>query len=169
MMRYVILVFLLLLTLVLPGTLFHLWAWSGIKPDLAMLLVIYIALHEQKRSGVFWGLGTGLVEDLYLGHYLGMYSVTLTAIAALTAWLAGRWYRENLPLTFVLVFLVTAAGQLMVGFLGLGAGLGWSASDILHTVVGVSIYNALLVLVTYPWIHHSFTRGWLRYRPKYER
>ncbi|MDI6812516.1 MAG: rod shape-determining protein MreD [Desulfitobacteriaceae bacterium] len=168
-MRYVILVFLLLLTLVLPGTLFHLWAWSGIKPDLAMLFIIYVALHEPKWTGILWGLGTGLIEDFYLGHYLGMYSVTLTLVAALTSWLAGRWYRENFSLTMLLVFLVTAVGQLMVGFLGLGAGLSWSASDIFRLVLGVSIYNALLVPVTYPWIHRSFLHGWLRYRPKYER
>jgi len=168
-MRYIILVFLMLMTLVLPGTLFHLWAWSGIKPDLTMLLIIYIALHDRKWASIFWGLGTGLMEDFYLGHYLGMYTVTLTLVAALTNWLAGRWYRENLPLTVLLVFLVTAVGQLVVGFLGLGAGLGWSASDILRLVVGVAGYNAVLVLVTYPWMHRSFRHGLLKYRPKYER
>ncbi|MHB1653665.1 MAG: rod shape-determining protein MreD [Desulfitobacteriaceae bacterium] len=168
-MRYVILVLLLVLALVLPGTIFHLWSWSGIKPDLVMLFTIYIALHDRQWTGVFWGLAAGLVQDFYLGHYIGMYSLTLTVVALLTAWLAGRWYRENFPLTFLLVFAVTVVGQLMIGFLGLGAGLQWSAGDILRIVVGVAIYNALLVPVTYPWIHRSFLHGWLRYRPKYER
>ncbi|KLU59568.1 rod shape-determining protein MreD [Peptococcaceae bacterium CEB3] len=169
MRRFLFLAFLLFLTLVLPGTLFHLWAWSGIKPDLTMLLVIYIAQHSRPANALAWGFGAGLVEDLYLGHFVGMYSLTLTVVALLTLYLNSRWYRENFILTVVLVFLVTAVGQLLVGFLGFGAGLSWSAGDIFRVVLGVSVYNALLVLVTYPWIHRSFMQGWLRYQAKYER
>lgn len=169
MRRSIILVLLLMLTLVLPGTLFHLWAWSGIKPDLIMLLTIYVALHSRPGGAVAWGLGAGLIQDFYLGHFIGMYTLTLTVVALFTTWLTGRWYRENFPLTVLLVFLTTAVGQLLIGFLGFGAGMQWSAGDILRIVIGVSIYNALLVLVTYPWIHRSFLHGWLRYLPKYER
>lgn len=168
-MRYLILIFLLILALVLPGTVFHLWSWSGIKPDLVMLFAIYVALHDREWTGILWGTGAGLLQDFYLGHYLGMYSVSLTVVALITSWLAGRWYRDNFPLTVLLVFLVTASGQLVIGFLGLGAGLHWSGGDILRIVGGIAIYNALLVPITYPWIHRSFLHGWLRYRPKYER
>ncbi|MHB1405715.1 MAG: rod shape-determining protein MreD, partial [Desulfitobacteriaceae bacterium] len=46
-MRYVIIALLFLLSLILPGTVFYFWDWSGIKPDLIMLLVIYLALHHR--------------------------------------------------------------------------------------------------------------------------
>lgn len=169
MKRIVLLVFWLMLTLVLPGTLFHLWAWSGIKPDLIMLFVIYLALHSRPLNAVAGGFAVGLIQDFYLGHFIGMYTLTLTIVALLTIWLTDRWYRENFPLTILLVFFVTAVGQLLIGLLGFGAGMNWSAGDILRIVLGVSVYNALLVPVTYPWIHRSFLHGWLRYQPKYER
>lgn len=168
-MRYVLIVVMFILSLILPGTLFHFWAWSGIKPDLLMLLTIYMAMHHRLPSSMLWGMGAGLLEDLYLGRYIGMYSLTLTVVAFLSNWLTERWYRDNFLLTTFMVFLVSAAGQIVVAFLSLGAGLHWSLGDIGELVLGVALYNAFLVPVTYPVIHRSFLHGWLRYRPRYER
>jgi len=167
--RYILIAVMFLLSLILPGTLFHFWSWSGIKPDLLMLLTIYIAMHHRLPSGIIWGLGAGLVEDLYLGRYIGMYTLTLAVVAALSFWLAERWYRENFLITTFIVLIVTAVGQVLVAFLSLGAGLQWSLTDISRLVIGVSLYNAILVPLTYPWIHQSFIRGWLKYWPRYER
>ncbi|MDR3288100.1 MAG: rod shape-determining protein MreD [Peptococcaceae bacterium] len=168
-MRYLILGLIFIFSLILPGTVFHFWSWAGIKPDLVMLLTVYIAIHHRMFYAGLTGLLFGLLQDMFLGRYIGMYSVTLTVVAVLSCWLAGRWYRENFLLTVVLVFSVTAAGQAMLGFLGLAAGLSWSAGEILRLVLGISVYNTILVPLTYPWMHHSFLYGWLRYRPKYER
>lgn len=168
-MRYVLIAVMFLLSLILPGTIFHFWSWSGIKPDLLMLLTIYMAMHHRLSSSLLWGVGAGLLEDLYLGRYIGMYTLSLTVVAYVSYWLAERWYRENFPLTTFMVFLVTAVGQIIVAFLMLGAGQQWSLGDIGRLVLGVSLYNAILVPLTYPWIHRSFLRGWLRYRPRYER
>ncbi len=168
-MRYVLIAVMFLLSLILPGTIFHFWSWSGIKPDLLMLLTIYMAMHHRLSSSLLWGLGAGLLEDLYLGRYIGMYTLSLTVVAYVSYWLAERWYRENFPLTTFMVFVVTAVGQIIVAFLMLGAGQQWSLGDIGRLVLGVSLYNAILVPLTYPWIHRSFLRGWLRYRPRYER
>ncbi|KUO70895.1 MAG: rod shape-determining protein MreD [Desulfosporosinus sp. BRH_c37] len=168
-MRYFLIVIMFLLSLVLPGTVFHFWSWSGIKPDLLMLFTIYIAMHHSLPSSVCWGLGAGLLEDLYLGRYIGMYTLTLALVAFFSYWLAERWYRENFILTTFMVFLVTAVGQILIAFLSLGTGLQWSLGDIAHLVMGISFYNAVLVPITYPLIHRSFLRGWLRYRPRYER
>lgn len=168
-MRYIVLAVLFLLSLTLQGTVFHFWSWSGIKPDLPMLLTMYIAMHNRPAFAGIVGLIFGLCVDLYLGRYLGMYTLTLTIVALISSWLAERWYRENFLLTVFLVFLVSVVGQFIVGFLGLAAGLPWSSGGILRLVFGISLYNALLVPLTYPWMHHSFLHGVLRYRPKYER
>ncbi len=168
-MRYVLIAAMFLLSLILPGTLFHFWSWSGVKPDLLMLLTIYIAMHHRLLGSAIWGFGAGLFEDFYLGRNVGMYTLTLVVVAILSNWLAERWYRENFLLTTFVVFLVTAVGQILVSFLSLGAGLHWTVTDIGRLVIGVSLYNAILVPLTYPWIHQSFVRGWLRYRPRYER
>jgi rod shape-determining protein MreD len=168
MMRYFLIAIMLVLGFVLPGTVFYFWDWFGIKPDLVMLLVIYIALHSRLVTGALWGLGTGILEDLYLGHFIGMYAFTLTVVALLSNWLAQRWYRENFLFINLLVFMVSVAGQLLAVFLSLGAGMHWQFSAIFLVSVGIAFYNVILVPATYPLIHRSFLYGWLRYRPKYE-
>ena len=168
-MRYVLIAVMFLLSLILPGTVFHFWAWSGIKPDFLMLLTIYIAMHHRLPTSVCWGLGAGLLEDLFLGRYIGMYTLTLAVVAYVSYWLAERWYKENYILMTFMVFLVTAVGQSLVGFLSLGTGLQMTLGDIAHMVIGVSLYNTVMVPLTYPFIHRSFLHGWLRNRPKYER
>ena len=134
-----------------------------------MLLTIYVAIHHRRSHAGWIGLGFGLLQDLFLGRYLGMYAFTLPIVALLSCWLAERWYRENFLLTIVLVFVVSVVGQSLVGFLGLAAGLLWSGGEILRLILGISTYNAILVPLTYPWIHHSFLNGWLKYLPKHER
>lgn len=168
MRRYFIMSTILGLCLVLPGTVFHYWSWAGIKPDLSMLWVIYIALHHRPLQGAVYGFGTGLIVDLYFGRYIGMYTVTLTAVALLSSLLQQRWYRENILLTTVLVFLVTVLGQSVIAFLATVAGLNWYFGDIIRVILGVSLYNALLVPITYPLVHRSFTGGLLRQPSKYE-
>lgn len=168
-MRYLLMLVMLLLSLILPGTVFYFWSWGGVKPDLIILFTIYIALHHRPMSGALWGLGAGVLEDLYLGRYFGMYSLTLTGVALLSSWLAQRWNRGNFPLITLLAFWVTLAGQILIALLSLGVGVQWTLNDALRLMIGVSLYNAILVPISYPWIHRSFLKGWLKYRPKYER
>lgn len=168
-MRYFLIAVMFILSLILPGTLFHYWSWMGNKPDFLMLLTIYIAMHHSLRTGVIWGLGAGLFQDLYLGRYIGMYTFTLAIVAFLSCWFTKHWFKDNYILTTFMVFLVTAVGQILIAFLSLGAGLQCSFGDIVRLVMGVSVYNAVLVPITYPLIHRSFLSGWLRYRPRYER
>lgn len=168
-MRYILIAIMFILSLVLPGTVFHFWDWSGIKPDLLMLLTIYMAMHHRLSSSVLWGLGAGLLFDLYLGQYIGMYTFTLAVVACFSYWLSQRWYRENFLLTIILVLCVTAVGQILIAFFNFGAGLHWPFGEVVKLILGISFYNAILVPLTYPWIHRSFVRGWLHYYPKYER
>ena len=167
--RYVLIGIMYIMSLILPGTLFHFWSWAEIKPDLLMLLTIYIAMHHRLSPSLLWGLGAGLVYDLYLGRYIGMYALTLAVVAFLSYRLGERWNRGNYIFIMFLVLTVTAAGQTLVAFLNLGGGLQWSLSNVILVVVGISFYNAILVPITYTLIHRSFLHGWLSYRPKYER
>lgn len=169
MRRNILIIVMLLFSLILPGTVFYFWSWGGVKPNLVLLFTIYMALHHRTLPGTLWGLGAGLTADFYFGRHFGMYALTLTCVALLTGWLSQRWYRDNFLLIALMVFLVTIVGEGMIAFLNIAVGAKWSLGDAFRLVIGVAVYNAILVPITYPLIHRSFTRGWLKYRPKYER
>ena len=169
MRRYIIMLMILVVCLVLPGTVFHYFSWNGIKPDLAMLWIIYIALHHRPAEGVAYGFATGLIVDLYFSRYIGIYTLSLAVVAFLISFLQQRWYRENIPLTMVLVFLATVLGQTIVSLLANIAGLNWYFGDALRMIFGIALYNTLLVPITYPLINRSFTTGILRQKSSSER
>ncbi len=163
LLMFVVLVF----CLILPGTVFHYWSWNGIKPDLAMLWVIYIALHHKPVEGVIYGGVIGLIVDLYFGRYIGLCTVSFALVAFLVGLLQQRWYRENVVLTMALVFMVTFLGQSMMMILASTAGLNWYLGDAYRMIFGIALYNCLLVPLTYPFIHKSFTTGYLRQESLY--
>lgn len=169
MRRYIIMLIILIFCLILPGTVFHYLSWNGVKPDLAMLWVIYIAIYHRPSEGMVYGFATGLIVDLYFSRYIGMYTITLAIVAFLISFLQQRWYRENIPLTIVLVFLATLLGQTIVSLLANIAGLNWDFGDALRMIIGVSLYNALLVPITYPLVSKSFSKGILKQKSNYER
>ncbi|NLM22406.1 MAG: rod shape-determining protein MreD [Peptococcaceae bacterium] len=168
MKRNIVLFVLLCLCLVLQGTLFQYLSIGGIKPDLVMLLVIYIALHQKPLVGLFYGFGCGLIVDMYLGRYIGLYAFILAVVALLVSFIQRKWYRENVILTMVLVFLLTFLGQLLMVLVAVTSGLQWSARNPFDTIMGISFYNCLLVPLTYPLIHRSFTQGILKSKDRYE-
>jgi rod shape-determining protein MreD len=154
--------------LVLIGTVFEQLAWGAVKPDLIMLWAIYAALHHTPARGAVCGFVSGLLFDFYLGRYFGVYAVVLPLVSILSGILQKNWYRENIPLTIVMVFLLTAIGQSAVAFLTMTGGAVLYLRDALPLIAGISFYNALLVPLTYPWLHRSFTRGFLRRKVKWE-
>jgi len=168
MKRFLVLLFMLLLCLVLPGTLFHYLSWGGIKPDLAMLWVIYIALHYRPVEGMVHSFIIGFIIDCYLGRYIGLYAIVLTVVALMTSFLQKRWYKENIPLTMVFVFFLTALGHILMVLIVNTAGLQWSLGTAIRVISGTAFYNCLLVPLTYPFLHRSFTRGLLYHKPEYE-
>ena len=169
MKRNIVMFIILVISLVLPSTVFHYWSWNGIKPDLVMLWVIYIALHHRPAEGLTYGFIAGLIADFYFGRYIGMYTITLALVAFLISTLQQRWYRENIPLTIVLVFSATFMGQMIVSLLANIAGLNWYLDNVLPMIVGISVYNTILVPITYPLISRSFNKGVLKPESKYER
>ncbi|KUO58254.1 MAG: rod shape-determining protein MreD [Gracilibacter sp. BRH_c7a] len=169
MRRYIFMLIILIFCLILPGTVFHYLSWNGIKPDLAMLWIIYIALHHRPSEGVAYGFATGLIVDMYFSRYIGMYTITLAVVAFLISLLQQRWYRDNIPLTVLLVFLASFLGQIIVSLLANIAGLNWDFGNAFRMIFGISLYNALLVPITYPLVNRSFTQGILKQKSNYER
>ena len=167
MRRYILILIILIFCLVLPGTVFHYWSWAGIKPDLVMLWVIYVALHHRPMEGVVYGFGMGLILDLYLGRYIGLNAIAFALVALLIGFLQQRWYKENVLLTMVLVFMVTFLGQSIIMILASIAGLNWYLGDALRIIFGIALYNTILVPLTYPLIHKSFMSGFLRQESNY--
>lgn len=97
------------LFLVLQVTLFPSLLHGHYKPELLLILVIYLSLHESFAIGSGLAYGLGLLQDVFAGNDLGLYG-----LAFLVTFLAGRSLatRVNTESTLLLLLMV-AAGSLL--------------------------------------------------------
>jgi rod shape-determining protein MreD len=168
-MRYLVLALLFIFSLTLQSTMFDFIKVAGVKPDFVLLLVIYYSFTNGPLKGAIFGLGIGLLEDLFLGHFIGMNALALLSAGFIAGWFETKMYKENLLIAFLVIFLTTIFSQLIIFFSGAVVGLNWTLTQSWRLLLTLAIYNTCLVPFTYPWFHHSVSRGLLRHRPKHER
>ncbi len=137
--------FMLLQTTVIP------WAVPAMfKPDLLLILVIYIGLSESLVRGAALTYLLGTLHDVFAGAYLGLYGLVFLVLF-LAARGAMRWFdTENSPLLLALVFFGTIfKGLLVIFVLGIFADAGQVWPLILKNIptqVFASLAAAVLIL-----------------------
>ncbi|MDZ7642652.1 MAG: rod shape-determining protein MreD [Desulfurivibrio sp.] len=137
-MLFVFLVFGYLL-LVLQTTFFHLLpGWLG-RPDLLLLLLIFIALYLEVRRGLLLVLLLSLAMDVFSGSHLGVYPLVylalFTVIRLLCRNLAIQDSIHQVPLVMISYLGVTAALPLLITMLSAASVTSWSWPLVLQNVL----------------------------------
>jgi rod shape-determining protein MreD len=86
---------------------------AGMKPDLVLLLTIWLGLRESPWRGGWLVYAIGSVYDLFAGTFPGLHGFVLLAIFLLVSGMATRLNTESLPLLWCLV----TGGTLLQGLL----------------------------------------------------
>jgi rod shape-determining protein MreD len=117
MMRVLVYVSLAGLALLLQTVLLPPFFPGGVKPDLILLLTIWIGLREQPWRGGMVVYGLGWLYDAYAGMFPGLHGFVLLAVFLAVCGMATRLNTESLPLVWCLV----GGGTLLQGVLTLFA------------------------------------------------
>ena len=103
MTRFLLYLVLLLTALILQTVFLPPFFPAGMKPDLVLLLTIWLGLRESPwRGGVLVYL-FGCLYDLHAGNYPGLHGFVLLPIFLLVCGMATRLNTESLPLLWCLV------------------------------------------------------------------
>lgn len=162
-MRNFVLVLLPLLALFLQTNLFRAYPLQGAIPDLILILAVFHALFNGAHKGTMYGVFCGLLEDLYVGRFIGINAIS----KGVTAYVVGRLqinvFREN-----VLVGILGVIGGTLLnsGLLFILALVNFEVFNldnfILTSIFFQLIYNTVIAVPTYIWYYHSANRGVLR-------
>lgn len=90
---------------------------AGVKPDLVLLLTIWIALRESPWRGGLIVYALGWMYDAYAGTFPGLHGFVLLTVFLTVCGMATRLNTESIPLVGCLV----GGGTLMQGVLTLFA------------------------------------------------
>ncbi len=148
------------LFLVLQVTLFPSLSAGYVKPELLLILVVYLSLHEGFAVGSALAYGLGLLQDVYAGSDLGLYG-----LAFLATFLAGRSLAARLNTeSTLLLLLMVAAGSLLQGLvlvfaLGILADSGIAWLVVLRQLPLQTLFNlagAVVLLMATLWLQCRF-------------
>ncbi|TDA70051.1 MAG: rod shape-determining protein MreD [Clostridia bacterium] len=120
-------------------------------PDLLLVAVALEALFYGPRQGAVIGLLYGLIEDIYLGRYIGLNALVKTLVGYGIGWGENRIYRDNLLVPVLVLVTATLAANLL--WLLVALLVGWSlppAGVIWRQVLWQAGLNSVAALVVYP-------------------
>ena len=158
-MNFGVFVLLSLFGLVLQSTVFNLISIAGVKPDLILILVIFYSILEGGPKGAAVGFLLGLMEDVYLGRFIGMNALAKSLTAFAAGWLTKGAFSENLFVPIITTFLGTLLNGFLFVVLGKTAGLQWSLTLWVWKAVPMAIYNTCLVPFIYSWFYYRMTKN----------
>ncbi|MFZ5753740.1 MAG: rod shape-determining protein MreD [Bacillota bacterium] len=151
-MSYPVLFFLAIIGLVLQSTLFNHLIIAGVKPDIILILALFYSIFQGPGRGGVFGFFLGLLEDIFLGRFIGMNALTKGLTSFVFGWIATGAFRENLLVPFLTLFVGTLFNELIFLSLGKIMGLTWSWNLWLWKGIPLAIYNSCLV----PFIYARF-------------
>lgn len=105
--------FVLLVVLVLQATLLYRIEIAGIRPDLLVAFVVYIAWMRGPVAGTLVGFAVGLLQDLDAPGPLGLNAFAKSLVAFLVAKAGFRVHRSNLGVRFAFFFLAMLAHDIV--------------------------------------------------------
>ncbi|MBE0598480.1 MAG: rod shape-determining protein MreD [Desulfuromonadales bacterium] len=114
-----------------------------LKPDLLLVLIIYLGLNENYVRGGVLAYLLGCLLDVFAGNYLGLYGVACLATVFVVRGVADRLNTESSLLLLVLVFCGTFLQGIVLFF---ALGLFADAGPLLALFFGQLLPQALLNL-----------------------
>ncbi len=167
-MRYVYITLLFILCLILQSTVFSIATVAGIKPDLVLILVVLFALIRGSREGAVVGFIGGLLQDLLLGHFIGLNILPKMAVGVIFGMLEKKVYKENFFIPVITVIIATTINESIIFLLGLTiSGFPTNYFSIFRDLIlPLIIYNSCLTPFVYPRFFRSLHKGVLR-NPEY--
>ncbi|MGI6412953.1 MAG: rod shape-determining protein MreD [Syntrophomonadaceae bacterium] len=162
-MRYIMLAFFPILSIFMQSIFFNSFRLGPAIPDLMLIFIIVFALHAQAKQGAVYGLLGGLVEDLYIGSFIGVNALS----KAITAYIIGsfqtRLFKENLMVgVFGIVAGTLINSFLVIGLTSINGGAFTLEIDLAIGILCQVAYNVLLTIPIYIVYYHLLNTGFFR-------
>ena len=134
---------------------------GGVVPDLALIWVVYCAVHWSRTLGVGSCVMTGILQDSLSGGLLGVNTLSKSFIGLFFSVLKDKFYVEGvIPVAFFMIFSSLFDG--LVFYLSMNTVLGGEvdASFLYQSLPVYSLYNGIVGPVLFFTLNHL--EGWFK-------
>jgi rod shape-determining protein MreD len=125
--------------------------------------VVFNALLHGCYHGAKLGFVFGLVEDVFIGKFIGLNALTKMLTGYLVGMGENKVFKENLLIPVFGLFTATFLNNILYVFLAGLAGVERNlAFYVWDVTLPTALYNACLAPLFYGKFYHSATKGYLR-------
>lgn len=101
---------------VLQSTLLHWVALRGVKPDLALIVLVFVAVRRGSMTGQITGFASGILEDLLSLSPVGFHALVRTVIGFLYGRMEGNIFLDPILVPLLLTIVATLLKGLLSSF-----------------------------------------------------
>jgi rod shape-determining protein MreD len=159
-LRILVLILLPWIAIFLQSNVFSYYNIKGTIPDLVLVFVTFYTLFNGIVQGTVYAFACGLLEDLYMGRFIGMNALAKGLTAYIISRVEGNLFKENLFVGILSVLLATFLNSFLLFLLSL---LMFEVFHIdlgmIYSIIYQAIYNIIVAIPLYVWYYNSAKSG----------
>lgn len=148
----IILILIFFLIYLLQSNFFNWFTISGVKPNLFVILVLFIGLFMGRRFGICFGIAFGLFLDILIGRNMGVSSIMLGIIGLIGGYIDKNFSKDSRMMVMAMVAVTTLIYELG-SYLIQRILLSYELLEIeilAKTLCIEIIYNIIITIIIYP-------------------
>jgi rod shape-determining protein MreD len=107
----------MVICILLQSTILGKIAIRGVRPDLALIVLIFVSVRRGSMVGQVSGFATGFLEDLMNVSPLGFHSLMRTVIGYVYGLLSGNMFIDPILLPIILTVIATILKGILAGII----------------------------------------------------
>ncbi len=160
MLFYLIVAVIIIFILIIQVSFLSFLFMERALPDFLLVIVVVLGFLLNEKKGAVIGLCGGLLQDLLLGHTVGLFALS-KMLLGIGAGLIGREvYAGRVIILFIVAFSGTLLHEiltLMLRYVFLGE-VSFELSFLGH-FAEMATYNSLLAILVFPFFHWLCQKG----------
>jgi len=148
--KYLLNISVLVFLLIFQLTIAMFFPALNLIPDFILIYVVIRAVIYGAKDAMIYGAVGGLLQDVFITSFIGLFTPVKTAVVFLAALLSGRFFPENLLIPPLAVFLATIVHELV--YLMLKENYLFAANYltlIKEIILPLAAFNALITFFVY--------------------
>lgn len=136
----------------LQSNFFNWFVIFGVKPNLFVILVLFIGLFMGRNYGVCFGIAFGLILDFLIGRNIGISSVMLGIVGIMGGYIDKNFSKDS-RITIMLMVAITTIIFELGEFIIQNFILSYAFIEIdifAKTLLIEVLYNIILTVIVYP-------------------
>ena len=153
MKKTLINVFLIITAIIIYYLQSNLFMWfniAGVKPNLFVVLALFIGLFANRTMGIAYGVGVGVLIDILIGKTIGINAISLGIIGFLAAVFDKNFSKDSRMTIIFMVAGSTIVFEIITYLLNyMILGINVEILNFIIILVIEVIYNIILTIILY--------------------